>query len=152
MRPKKKVVLSPEQRIQLQRLLSAGKHSGRVLTRARILLLADQGQDGPAKRDDEIYDVLGSAISTIARVRSRYANGGLDGALYDRKSPQVRRRVLDGAQEAKLIALACSKPPEGREGWSMVLLADRLVQLDVVDSIDPSTVWRTLKKTKRSHG
>ncbi len=152
MRPKKKVVLSAEQRAQLQRLLSAGKHSSRVHTRARILLLADQGEGGPAKQDDAINDVLGSAVSTIARVRSRFVAEGLDGALYDRKSPQIRRRALDGAQEAQLVTLACSKPPEGHDRWSMVLLADRLVQLDVVDAIDPSTVWRTLKKTKRSHG
>lgn len=152
MKPKKKVVLSQNQREQLQRLISAGKHSGRVHTRARILLLADQGPDGQAKCDDKIHDALGSSLSTIARVRSRFVAGGLDGALYDRKSPQVRRRVLDGAQEAQLITLACSEPPDGHDRWSMVLLADKLVQLRVVDSIDPSTVWRTLKKTKRSRG
>lgn len=152
MKPKKKVVLAQVQRQQLQSLLSAGKHSGRVHTHARILLLADESPEGSSKRDDEIHDSLGSALSTITRVRSRFVAEGLDGALYDRKSPQIRHRALDGVQEAHLVTLACSEPPDGHDRWSMVLLADKLVQLGIVDSIDPSTVWRTLKKTKRSRG
>lgn len=152
MKPKKAVVLSQEHRSQLQRLISAGKVSARVHTRARILLQADEGPDGPAKGDAEIHESLGSAVSTVARIRTRFVEDGLAGGLYDRKSPQIHPRALDGEQEAQLITIACSAPPEGRQRWTMVLLADRLVQLQVVDSIDPSTVWRTLKKTKSSRG
>jgi transposase len=84
---------------------------------------------------------------TVARVRRRYTEGGLDAALYSKRPTGRQYRKLDGRQEAKLIALACSDPPGGRGRWTMKLLADRLVELAVVESIDPATVWRTLKKT-----
>jgi hypothetical protein len=80
-------------------------------------------------------------------VRAQFAAEGLDATLHKKKAQGRQYRKLDGAQEARLIALACSAPPLGQAGWTMKLLADRLVELEVVESIDPSTVWRTLQKT-----
>jgi transposase len=136
----------------LERLVSSGRHPARVLTRARILLRADAGDGGPGWDDARVAEALECGDRTVARVRRRYADGGLDAALHSRRPTGRQYRKLDGHQEAKLIALACSDPPGGRGRWTMKLLADRLVELAVVESIDPATVWRTLKKTTSSRG
>jgi hypothetical protein len=132
--------------------VSSGRHPARVLTRARILLKADAGGGGPGWDDADIAEALECGDRTVARVRAKYAGGGLDAALYARKPTGRQYRKLDGNQEAKLVALACSPPPDGRGRWTMRLLADKLVELAVVDGIDPATVWRTLKKTRSSRG
>src|SRR5689334_21030906 len=137
------VELTPEEREHLSRLLSSGRRSARTLTRARILLQADQGPGGPAWTDARIAEALGCGRRTAERLRQRFVEEGLEAAL--RHKPQARPSVapkLDGAAEARLIALACSQPPDGRAGWTLQLLADRLVELRVVESVSYETVRR----------
>src|SRR5262245_33856607 len=145
------VELTPEERQHLSQLVSCGKRSARILTRARILLKADQAPGGPAWHDDRIAEALGCGRRTVERVRQRLVEEGLEAALNHK--PQARPSVppkLDG--EARLIALACSQPPDGRDGWTLQLLADKLVELHVVESVSYETVRRALKKTNSSRG
>lgn len=147
------VELTPGERQHLGQLVSSGKRSARTLTRARILLKADQAPGGPAWHDDRIAEALGCGRRTVERVRQRLVEEGLEAALHHK--PQARPSVapkLDGAGEARLIALACSQPPDGRDGWTLQLLADRLVELRVVESVSYETVRRVLKKTRSSRG
>ena len=147
------VELSPEERQELTRLVSVGRRSARTITRARVLLKADQAQGGPAWDDGRIADALGCGRRTVERVRQRLVEEGLDAALTHK--PQARPSVppkLDGRAEARLIALACSSPPDGRKRWTMQLLADRLVELEVVDAVSDETVRRTLQETRSSRG
>jgi len=148
-----KVTLTDEERQQLQALIAVGKAAARRLTHARILLKADASPGGPAWIDQHIVEALEVGAATVARVRQRFVEEGLEAAL-GRKKPDrpSRQRKLDGRAEARLIALACSAPPEGRAGWTMQLLADRLVQLDVVGAVSDETVRRVLKKTRSSRG
>ncbi len=142
------VTLTSEERDRLAKLTTAGKASARTLTRARILLKADQADGGPAWQDADIARALDCGLRTVERVRQRFVERGLDDALAHKEQQTPRRqRVLDGAAEARLIALACSHPPDGRAGWTLRLLADRLVELEVVESISRETVRRALKKT-----
>jgi transposase len=147
------VTLTPEEREQLAGLLSAGKRSALTLARARILLKADQADGGPAWPDDRIAEALDCGVRTVERVRQRFVERGLEAAL-GRKSQDrpSRERKLDGRAEARLIALACSEPPDGRAGWTLQLLADKLVELRVVESVCDETVRRVLKKTRSSLG
>jgi transposase len=115
------------------------------------LLKADA--DGPdAWPDERIAEALAICRMTVSRVRQQFAAEGLDATLHKKKATGRQYRKLDGQQEAQLIALACSPAPKGRARWTMKLLADKLVQMEVVESIDPATVWRTLKKTTSSPG
>jgi transposase len=142
------VELTSEERDQLTQLVSSGKRSARTITRARILLKADQASGGPAWHDDRIAEAVGCGQRTVERVRQRLVEEGLEAALNHK--PQARPSVppkLDGAGEARLIALACSEPPDGRDGWTLQLLADKLVELRVVESLSYETVRRVLKKT-----
>lgn len=153
--PQKKyrVTLTAEERDQLTRLLSAGRASALVLTRARILLKADQADGGPAWEDARIAEALDVGQRTVERVRQRCVERGLDAALQRKPQDRPSRlRKLDGAAEARLIALACSAPPEGRVCWTLKLLAGRLVELEVVDAVSDETVRRVLKKTRSSRG
>ncbi len=149
--PKKKylVTLTAEERDGLTGLLSAGKRSALTLTRARILLKADQADGGPAWPDDRIAAALDCGRRTVERVRQRFVERGLEPALgrkpQDRPS---RERTLDGAAEARLIAVACSAPPDGRARWTLKMLADQLVELEVVEAVSDETVRRVLKKTR----
>ena len=142
------VTLTPEERHWLSALLSAGKRSALALTRARILLKADQADGGPAWDDARIAQALDCGPRTVERVRQRFVERGPEQALgrkpQDRPS---RERKFDGAAEARLIALACSAPPAGRARWTLKLLADRLVELEVFESVSDETVRRVLKKT-----
>ena len=153
--PQKKflVTLTADERQHLAGLLAAGKRSALTLTSARILLKADQADGGPAWEDARIAAALDCGVRTIERIRQRFVEQGLEAALgrkpQDRPS---RERKLDGRGEARLIALACSAPPEGRQEWTMKLLADKLVELQVVDAICDETVRRVLKKTRSSRG
>jgi transposase len=153
MEPAHKVVirLTAEQRTVLQRFIGTGSQAAAARRRAQILLKADA--DGPdAWPDARIAEALDTTRMTVMRVRHRFAAEGLDATLH-RKRPTGRQyRKLDGKQEARLIALACSPAPEGRARWTMKLLAERLVELEVVAAIDPATVWRALKKTTSSPG
>jgi transposase len=153
MPPASKVVvrLTDDQRDALGRLLRTGSHSAAMRRRAGILLLADA--DGPEGwTDEEIADHLDTSRMTVQRVRQQFAAEGLDATLHRKKPTGRQYRKLDGQQEARLVAIACSAPPAGRDRWTMTLLADKLVELEVVESIDPATVWRTLQKTTSSRG
>jgi transposase len=128
-----------------------GTHAAHARRRAAILLKADA--NGPDAWDDErIAAALDINRMTVSRVRAQFVAEGLDATLHKKRAATRQYRKLDGAQEARLIALACSPPPEGQARWTMKLLAARLVELEVVQSIDPATVWRTLKKTTSSRG
>lgn len=147
---KKHVVhLTDGERSQLETLVRRGRAHARKLLYARILLKADA--DGPDRWSDErIADALEVSTATVARERRRFVEDGLEVALMPKKPGKPRRRILDGRTEAKLIALACSKAPGGRERWSMRLLADRMVEIGHVETISHETVRRTLKKTVSS--
>jgi transposase len=143
------VTLTSEERQRLTALLSAGKASALTLTRARILLKADQADGSPAWDDARIAEALDVGHRTVERVRQRFVERGLDAALA--RKPQDRPSVprkLDGRAEAHLIALACSAPPDGRPAWTLKLLAGRLVELQVVESVSYETVRHVLKKTR----
>jgi transposase len=144
------VRLTAEQRQELEKLVATGRRSAAMLTRARILLKADADGDGWA--DDRIAEALDTSASTVARVRKKFVRQGLQAAIGRQRPTGRQYRKLDGAQEAQLAAVACSLPPEGQARWTMKLLADKLVELEVVETIDPATVWRTLKKTRSSRG
>jgi transposase len=150
---KDKVVvrLTAAQRQALRRIVRTGRHPAALRRRAHVLLKSDaHGPD--AWTDDHIAEALDTTRMTVRRVRQQFAAEGLDATLHRKRSTGRQYRKLDGKQEAQLIAVACSPPPEGRGHWTMVLLADKLVQMQVVESIDPTTVWRTLKKTRSSRG
>ena len=146
------VRLTRAQRRELERMARSGKRSARTLVHARILLKADAADGGPAWDDASTAEALDCGARTVARVRKKFAQGGLDAALHRKKPTGRQYRKLDGAQEARLVALACSPPPDGRARWTLKLLADRLVELEVVASVSDETVRRTLKKTRSSPG
>ena len=147
-----RLILTAAERGELEQLVSKGKAAARTLTHARILLKADEGVGGPRWTDDAIAVALDVHRSTVERVRIRCVEEGVAAALRPRPSPQLHLRKLDGEQEAHLVALACSPPPHGRGRWSMRLLADKLVELEIVDASSYETVRRTLKKTSSSRG
>lgn len=134
------VKLSDKQRLYLLKLISTGKHSARELNRARILLLADEGEG-----DQEIADILNIGRNTVQRTRRRFVEGGLESALKE-KPRSGKPPKLDSKDEAILTMIACSKAPEGHTRWTLRLLSDKLVELEVVDSISRECVRRTLKK------
>jgi transposase len=144
--PKKKYIvdLTPDERQQLEKLISSGTERARKLARARILLKADEGWT-----DEAISEALGVGTATVERVRKRFVEWGGIVAIERRKPRRRYERKLDGDAEARLIALACSAPPEGRERWTLRLLAEKLVTLEEVDieSISYETVRSVLKKT-----
>lgn len=143
------VTLSQSERDHLENLVSTGTEKARKLTRARILLKADEGWI-----DKEIAKALDVGSATVSRIRVRYAREGLDSALNRKKSRRQYERKLDGADEAHLIALACGEPPAGYARWSLRLLSERLVSLEQVkiESVSHETVRQVLKKTNLSPG
>ena len=152
MRKQHVVVLSELERARLRTLIGQGSAPARALTRARILLKANQGEAGSGWIDRAIAAALEVHHSTVARVRQQYAAAGLEAAV-NRKAPEREyRRKLDGEQESRLVALACSAPPEGRKRWTLRLLAGQLVQLEVVDAVSYETVRQALKQTASSRG
>ena len=140
------VALTDDERRHLQTLIHGGMTRARIVTRAQILLHASED-----KPDKEIAAALHPSASPVGRIRKRFATEGFDGALHERARPGAAR-TLDGEQEAYLVALSCSAPPQGRDEWTMQLLADRLVTLGVVETISDETVRRTLKRGVSSHG
>jgi transposase len=152
MRKQHVVVLSKPERARLHTLIGQRVAPARALTHARILLKANQGEAGPGWTERAIATALEVHHTTVARVRQQYATGGLDAAV-DRKAPaREYRRKLDGQQEAHLVALACSAPPQGRKRWTLRLLAERLVQLEVVEDLSHETVRQVLQQTSSSRG
>jgi transposase len=142
------VTLAADERQTLLDLIAAGKAAAMKLAHARILLKADAADGGPAWPDRRIAEALEVSDATIERVRQRFVEQGLEAALA--RKPQARpsrQTTLDGRAEARLIALACSAPPDGRAVWTMQMLADKLVELEVVPTVSDETVRRSLKKT-----
>jgi transposase len=146
------VRLTLEERGQLEGLVSKGRVAAGKRRRAQVLLKADATSEGSGLTDAEVAEALDVGGSTVHRVRKAFVEQGLEAAISAKPASRHRPRKLDGAAEAKLVALACSPPPEGRVCWTMQLLADRLVELEVVASISDDTVHRTLKKTSLSRG
>ena len=145
------VTLTAEERQDLSDLIAAGKAAAQKLAHARVLLKADQADGGPAWEDARIAEALGCGHRTVERVRERFVTAGLDAALHHKPQERPSRQpVLDGAAEAKLIALACAAAPDGQRAWTLRLLADQLVELEVVESVSRETVRRMLKKTRSS--
>ena len=138
--------MKEEEREDLKQYLRKGKSSARSLTRARILLLADEGRD-----DEKIAEALKVSKSTVSRIRTRYCEGGLDFALHEKARSGAPPKI-DGRIEAQLTLLACSEPPDGRSKWTVRLLADKLVEMEVVESISHMSVQRQLKKMKLNLG
>jgi transposase len=136
------VKLTNSDRDSLKRLIAAGTAPARKLAHARILLKADEGWT-----DAQIVKAVDISQPTISRVRKQFVEDGLDAALNRRTTRRVYRPKLDGEQEARLIALACTKPPEGQAHWTLRLLADQAVELEITDSLSYQTVRRRLKKT-----
>ena len=147
-----RVVLTEAQRAELRGRVAAGVAPARLPTRARILLKADHGDGGPGWSDAAIAGALDVNPSTVLRVRRQFVAEGLTAALERKRPDRVYRRALDGRQEARLVALACGAPPDGQARWSLRLLADELVRLEVVDAVSHETVRQTLKKTTSSRG
>jgi len=146
------VRLSNEERGQLENLVARGRVAKATRQRAQVLLRADQGQEGPAAVDEAIADLVGVSLSTVHRIRQQFVEEGLEASLYRKPATNRQYRKLDGVQEAHLVALACSSPPAGRVCWTMQLLADKLVELEIVESIGRDAVRTTLKKTFFSPG
>jgi hypothetical protein len=142
------VRLTPEERSGLEQLLNKGRAWARKLTHARILLLADAGEHGPALTDQQIRAALSVGSATVERVRRRLVLDGLEAALNPRQGQREQARKIDGPVEAHLIALACGPPPPGRTRWTLQLLADQLVKLELVESVSYETVRQTLKKKR----
>jgi DNA-binding transcriptional ArsR family regulator len=151
MKKKYPVILSDTERDKLKSLIAAGTAPARKLTHARILLKADQSPEGPGWVDDALAEAVEVSQPTVSRVRKQYFEEGLEAALNRRPPNREYHRKLDGEQEARLVALACSEPPEGQARWSLRLLADRMVELEVVEDLSYQTLRRTLKKTPSSH-
>jgi len=141
------VRLTEEERGKLEKLVNKGKVAAAKRRHAQVLLKADAGPKGSGLTDAEVAAALDVAIPTVHRVRQAYVEQGLEAALGRKPTSQHRARKLDGAQEARLVALACGPAPEGHARWTVRLLADQLVELEIVDSIGKDTVHRTLKKT-----
>ena len=151
--PKKYVVdLTENERHELEKLITTGKHSASRINHARILLKADINQPDGGWPDSEISAALDISIRTIERVRQRFVEESLEASLKRRSGGNSKRRRLDGDQEAHLVALVCGDPPEGRARWTLRLLADQMVELKYVESICHETVRQTLKKTNYSLG
>jgi transposase len=147
------VTLTAEERVELTGLPAAGRTAAQKLAHARILLKADAADGGPGWTDDRIADAVEVSVTTVERVRQRFVGDGLDAALARKKQDgPSRQRALDGRAEARLIPLACSPPPDGRKRWAMQLLADELIELEVVGAVSDETVRRALQRTSSSRG
>lgn len=151
MSKKYRVFLNGKKRSNLKRLVNTGTDKARKLTRARILLLTDESPDGPSKKDKEIMEALDVCARTVALTRQRFTEGDIEGALNE-KTRSGRPLEFTGREEAKLTLIACSDPPEGHNRWSVRLLADKMVELEVVDSISRESVRKYLKNGNSSRG
>ena len=142
------VKLSAEERKRLEAVIRAGKNSAQMLTRARILLKADVSEAGEGWSDSAIAAALDTSVNNVARTRQQLVEEGFEATLSRKYNPNsARPRIFDGAAEAKLIALACSPAPEGFARWSLRLLEEKVVELNIVEKASDNTIGRTLKKT-----
>jgi Homeodomain-like domain len=146
------VELTPAERARLLDLIASGQAPARKLTHARVLLKADRGPGGPGLVDIAVAEAVELSQPTVARIRRRFVEAGLEAALNRRGPRREYARKIDGAAEAHLVALACSAPPDERPRWTLRLLADKLVELEVVAAVSYETVRRALKQTSSSRG
>lgn len=146
------VELSAKERAMLEEMVRRKKALARKIAHAQILLKADQGELGPAWTDAQIAEAFGVGLRTVERVRQRLVEYGLEDALVRRQNPQPPRRKLDGAVEARMIKLACSAPPPGHRRWTIRLLAEKMVELQIIEQVGRDTVRLGLKKMKLSLG
>jgi len=144
------IYLSDSERTELEQLIKSGVHPARAIARARVLLLLDRGQ-GDQRPLREVAEAALVGLGTVSNIKKRYFEGDLDRALHDLPRPGAAPKI-DGEVEAQLIALTCSEPPEGYARWTLRLLADKLVELELVDSISHVAVGNVLKKTSSSRG
>ncbi len=149
---KYKIALAVDERESLMELVSIGKSGARKITHARILLLADENSDEGGNTDSSIAKSTQVSIETVGRVRRRFVEESLESALNRQVQKNRKSKKLDGKAEAFLIATACATAPEGRKSWTLSLLADRLVECDITESISRETVRKTLKKTNLNLG
>jgi len=147
-----KVTFSKEEREALTALVNKGQGQARRLRRARMLLMADEAQEKGGWKDADIAKALGAHERTVERTRQKCVEEGIEAALNHTKPKKTRSKVLDGAAEARLVQLACSEAPHSREHWSLQLLADKLIELAVVETVSKETVRTTLKKMNLSLG
>jgi len=141
------VELTSDQRARLLEWVGRGERPAREQTRARVLLKADEGPEGPSWTDGQIAEAFELSSGGVAGIRERFCERGLEGTVKRKSPDREYERKLDGEKEAELIRLACSEAPEGRSEWSLRLLSDKMVELGVVDTLSHETVRRTLKKT-----
>lgn len=146
------VKLGEEEREDLRKLISQGRAPARQVAHARILLKADQSEGGPAWSDQAISEAVEVGTATVERVRQRFVEEGMQAALMRQKPSRSYPRKLDGEQEAYVIALTCSEAEQGRDHWTLQMLADKLVELHIVESIARETIRQVLKKTNSSRG
>jgi len=144
LKAKNEIRVKAKERKLLKEIISKGSGKARKITRCRVLLLAAEGRN-----DAQIIEALGVARNTVKQVRSRYIQEGLEAAINERPRPGAPKK-FSGRQRAKITALACSKPPEGRSGWTLRLIADSVVELGMAEDISHQTVKRILKKTNSS--
>jgi len=147
-----RVTLTSDERRTLKKLVSSGKTAARKITHARILLLTDENSEEGNNTDQSIVQSLQVSVVTVERVRQRFVEQGLESALNRQVQKNRKSKKLDGKAEAFLVATACSAAPEGRKSWTLRLLADRLVECEIVDSISHETIRKALKKTNLNPG
>jgi transposase len=150
MAKKYRVTLSAAERDELTALIRKGKADARKLAHARVLLQVDESESGPGGTDEQTACALNLSTRTVERVRERFVEQGLAAALLPQPSTRRYERAFDGAQEAQLIALACSEPPEGKSRWTLRLLAEQAVEMKIVDTVSYESVRQALKKTNSS--
>jgi transposase len=150
---KESIKLTSAQRQSLEQILSKGKALAWTLKHAQVLLKVDRGPQGPGWSTSQIVEAYGVSRSTVERICRLFREQGLDAALFRRpQPPRPQKRKLDGEAEAHLVALLCAEKPEGVERWSLRLVRDKLVELEIVESVSHETVRQVLKKTSSSHG
>lgn len=152
MKKRYRVTLTEEKRQELQTMVSAGMAAARKLVRARILLLADEADGGPAKPDSEIADVLGCGRAMVERARTQFVEEGIEATLNPKPTTRTYERRLDGKAEAHLVVMVCGAPSEGRARWTLRLLADRMVDFGHVESVSHEAVRQTLKNANLNLG
>lgn len=147
-----RVTLTDEERAELTALVNKGKGVVRRITRSRILLLADENHDEGGWKDADIARALGVHQRTVERVREKCVMLGIEVALNHTRPQKTREKILDGVAEAHLVQLACSDAPDGHETWTMQMLADKLIELEIVETVSRETIRTTLKKMNLSPG
>jgi len=147
-----KVELTKEERKELTAIVTKGTGNARRIRRAQMLLMADEAQKDGGWKDEDIAKALNAHATTVARTRKACVLNGIEAAMNHTRPTKTRRKTLDGAAEARLAQLACSQAPDGHENWTMELLANKLIQLEIVETVSKETVRTTLKKMNLSLG